>query len=231
VLVVRGERDHDVRLVPAVEGLRDAPGHLTSVRGWWDNAKAAPAVLWTDHGCVGSGHERRCQRLRSAAMAEIWNAIAVALVSGGVLLAVQLGGWRGLKRRAVREDLELLKLLDDEHVLVRERLRARVATKLEQYEPGPDVKHWRWTRWVLAGEFALLAVVAVVIINVFDVTSLRGNVFLGTVLGIAGNVLHWLVTSRRDKAEQDKAVATVRLAGQVAPLTANFRVEADTPDA
>lgn len=101
---------------------RSPPGLLTSTPA--SNPISASAIL------------EQLQRLRSAAMGEIWKAVVGLLVTGGPLLAVQLGGRRGLMRRAIREERELLGLLDDaDHAAVRERLHRRVTTRLEQYEP------------------------------------------------------------------------------------------------
>ncbi|PVG82140.1 hypothetical protein DDE18_15810 [Nocardioides gansuensis] len=162
-------------------------------------------------------------------MKEIWAALGAiaAVVAVGVAVA-QLGGRRGIQRKAIREDLELLKLLDgNEHARVRARLRARVTKKLEQYEPSPDAKARSRARRELAGGFVLLAAIAVVIINVFDVTGLWVNLLLGGALGLAGNVVLWIVTSRREKAEQDQAVAEVQIEGVLPRKVSSFSMTMD----
>jgi hypothetical protein len=138
-------------------------------------------------------------------MKEIWGALGAiaALVAVGVAVA-QLGGRRGIQRKVIREDLELLKLLDgNEHAPVLARLRAR---------------------------FVVLAAIAVVIINVFDVTGLWVNLLLGGALGLAGNVVLWIVMSRREKAEQDQAVAEVKVEGELPRMGASFSMTMDPQD-
>lgn len=166
-------------------------------------------------------------------MGEIWGAIGAvtALVAVGVAVA-QLGGWRGLKRRALREDLELLKLLDDDgQAPARARLQARVSKKLEQYEPAVDVQARRRARWELAGAFIVLAGLAVVIVAFFDVTGFLPTLLVGGGLGIAGNVVLWMVNSRRDELEQDRAVAEMKLDAQRPHRQANFEAHTDPEQA
>lgn len=187
------------------------------------------ALSWVVSQICRFGRAYRWERLRSAAMEEIWAALAAiaALVAVGVT-AAQLGGRRGIQCKAIREDLELLKMLDgSEHALVRERLRARVTKKLEQYEPGPDAKSRSQRRRQLAVGFVVLAAIAVAIINVFDVTGPWVNLLLGGALGLGGNVVLWIVTSRREKAEQDQAVAEVRLDGVLPRKVASFSMTVD----
>lgn len=167
-------------------------------------------------------------------MNEIWAALGAitALVTVGVAVA-QLGGRRGIQRKAIREDLELLRLLPDgnEYAPVRERLRARVTKKLEQYEPGPDAKTRRRARRELTEGFVVLAAIAVAIINIFDLTGVSANLLVGGALGVLGNVVLWIVSSRREKAEQDQAVAEVRLAGVMPRTVASFSMTVDPGNA
>ena len=78
-------------------------------------------------------------------MGEVWKAVgtgAVTLVVGLVLLQLQLGGWRGKRRRELIEETQLLEQLektsdegrDDEL----ERIRARITVLLREYEPHPE---------------------------------------------------------------------------------------------
>lgn len=167
-------------------------------------------------------------------MQEIWAALGAitALVAVGVAVA-QLGGRRGIQRKAIREDLELLRLLPDgsEYAHVRERLRARVTKKLEQYEPGPDANTRRRARRELAGGFVVLAAIAVAIINIFDLTGIWANLLVGGALGVSGNVVLWIVTSRREKDEQDQVVAEVRLEGVLPRKVASFSMTVDPGNA
>lgn len=161
-------------------------------------------------------------------MGEIWKAIVGVLISGGPLLAVQLGGRRGLMRRAIREDLELIRLLDAEHTEVSSRIRRRVETKLEQYEPGESARKRRRRGVVLAVlEFAALTAIAVVTLMLLDVESAWTSSSIGAVLGVLGAVVHLLVTSRLDRREQDLAVAEVRLDATRQRRTAHFEARTD----
>nr|WP_300047169.1 hypothetical protein [uncultured Nocardioides sp.] len=144
--------------------------------------------------------------------------LKVALGSAGALLvwwaafAFNDGGRRGAKRRAIREDLELIKLLDaPEHDDARQRIRARVAVLLQQYEPDADGIRKKRSRWLWVGGFVGAAVAAVIAIGGFDVESTRASLALGCLLGIGVNVVHDVVMWRFDRVEQDKAVeATVQ---------------------
>ena len=136
-----------------------------------------------------------------------------------------------MKRRAIREELELIELLDaDEHSVAKQRVQARVAVLLRQYEPDEDVVARRRELSMLAGELVGFVVVAVVAVAVLDLTSWWSSLLVGSVLGIGFNVTHWLMTSRREKAEQDDAVATVRLEGVLPRMQADFRMEASPPE-
>lgn len=162
-------------------------------------------------------------------MGEIWKAVVGLLITGVPLLAVQVGGRRGLKRRALREDLELLKLLvkDDAHAAVRARLRARVTKKLEQYEPALDVRTQRRARWELAAAALVLTGISAVLVSAFEVTGFWSILFTGAALGIAGNVVLAIVASRRDELAQDQAVAEVHLEGVLRRREARFEMSTE----
>lgn len=162
-------------------------------------------------------------------MGEIWKAIVGLLLSGGPLLAVQLGGRRGLARQAIREELELIKLLGEEHAAVRARLSRRIDKRLEQYEPGEDARTRRRQGTLLAAaEFVVLTAAAVAILIVFDVESSWTSAAIGAAVGAVGAVGHAIIASRLDKREQDRAVAKGSLEATLPHVVADMhgRVEA-----
>lgn len=177
---------------------------------------------------------RRWGRLRSAFMGEVWKAVVGLLISGIPLLAVQVGGRRGLLRRAIREDLELIKLLHDEHSAVRDRLQRRVTARLEQYEPADHAKARRRRGRILTTvEGVVLVTLAVVILTVFDVSSGLASGWIGAGLGVVGAVTHLFVTSKLDRREQDRAVATLEAAlpGLTSDITGKVTPPAYVEDA
>ncbi|WP_210441296.1 hypothetical protein [Nocardioides xinjiangensis] len=137
----------------------------------------------------------------------------VALGSAGALLvswavfAFKDGGRRGAKRRAIREDLELIKLLDaPEHEDARQRIRARVTVLLQQYEPDADAIRNKRSRRLWGGGFAGAAIAAVAAIGSFELESTWASLLLGGVLGIGVNIVHDVAMWHFDRSEQDAAV-------------------------
>ncbi|MCR6033718.1 hypothetical protein GGQ22_20115 [Nocardioides sp. zg-579] len=113
-------------------------------------------------------------------MDEVWKAALAgvsALVVGVVLWQVQQGGRRRRLRREIREELELIEMLDDSPV--RERLIDRSRALLETYEPDPS------TQPVLTLDGSRVGLVA-------DVLLAAGAVLLA--MGYAGTApLKWSI--------------------------------------
>lgn len=141
-------------------------------------------------------------------MSQFWGAMAAVATAIGVGVAfAQLGGWRGLRRKSIREDLELIALLDPEqHAGVRARLQARVGKKLEQYEPDLTTRTRRTSRRVWGAQFAGAAAVVLLVLQFFDIPSTWGQLALGASAGVGVNLLHGLVMSLIQRSEQDEAV-------------------------
>lgn len=141
-------------------------------------------------------------------MGEIWiGAIATGVV-GLMLHWLKEGGVRRARRRNIREELELLKLLE-EHPEPAGRIRARVRVMLEQYEPTEERVASRRERLVVVVQFLALSLAALLAVVVFEVTSSWAIIAIGTGLGIGANVLAWVFERRQDRAEQDRAVASL----------------------
>jgi hypothetical protein len=147
----------------------------------------------------------------------MWSEVLkVALGSAGALLVswaaftFKDGGRRGAKRRAIREDLELIELLGEpEFEVAKHRIHARVAVLLRQYEPDADAIRKSRERRLWVGEFAGAVALAVLAISAFDLSGAWSTFVVGGGLGIGVNVLHGIVMGRYDKAEQDQAVHQV----------------------
>lgn len=155
----------------------------------------------------------------------------VTLVVGWLLLQWQDGSLRRRRRREIREELELARLLD-EHPETRQRLRRRIEVLLDQYEPAPEKLRER--RAIMLVNGAALFLFVVVQWSFFDALY-EGRMpwWMGFVIGTSSSALlagiNWAAGRSSDTRAQDKAVAEVTLAGQVAPVTADFRMEASQP--
>lgn len=73
---------------------------------------------------------------------EIWKVVGTLIV-GVLLWRLQLGGRRRRLRHDIREEIELIALID-EHSEVQKRLRDRVKSQLEKYAPEQPKDPYRF---------------------------------------------------------------------------------------
>jgi len=150
---------------------------------------------------------------------DIWRLVltgAIALVGALLLHEVQQGGRRRRLRREIKEQFELLALLD-EHPEVAARIRRRVAVALEQYEPpvradtASTSKRPFWLGMLAAGLVA--APVAFIVVEL-DLGWWALVLGAGLVAAVGGGVEGTL--ERRQQAQaQDEAVSKLEFADTV----------------
>lgn len=142
-------------------------------------------------------------------MSDIWlGAIATgvgALVVGTLLHLLNEGGVRRTRRRNIREELELLKLLDEDSSAAH-RIRKRVDVMLEQYEPSDERVKQHRQRKLAAFQLLALCTLGVVLVNEFEITDPWVSGAMGGALALAASVGRLVYERRHDRAEQDEAV-------------------------
>ena len=90
-------------------------------------------------------------------MGDFWKLVlggVITLVGSALLHQLQLGTRTRRCRRDIREQLELLQLLGEDYREGEDRIRRRIAARLEVYEPSEEVVRRRRDRWVSGLAFA-----------------------------------------------------------------------------
>ncbi|WP_426243730.1 hypothetical protein [Nocardioides sp. LHG3406-4] len=156
----------------------------------------------------------------------------VTLLGGWLLWQLQQGGVRRRRRREIREELELLGLLND-HPQTQGRMRKRLEVLLEQYEPDPRVVLYR-RLLMLLNAFALAAFAFCLwtIVNALregDV-GLWDSVFIGGASAVIVALINWFGLRSKDVREQDRAVASVELGGTLPQVQGDFRMSTSPTD-
>lgn len=147
---------------------------------------------------------------------ELWKLAlggAISLVLALLGHQLQLGGRRRRLRRDIREELELLALLD-EGSDVANRIQRRVDAALLRYEPSPGEKLARWQRW--AGPLSIAGTALVIVgptVVIFDLSTseplwflLPGVVAASAALALESLIVRWRATDLERRSRDDLAL-------------------------
>jgi hypothetical protein len=142
---------------------------------------------------------------------DVWKLVlgGVVTVLGGLLLhQVQLGGRKRRRRRDIREQLELLVLLDA-HPDVKARIERRVKAALDRYEPSPETRRAAWERRTGPISLASAITVATATIVLTDISTSDPMLLVAIAITAAGGALGMeeLLTRRLQEHAEDAAVA------------------------
>lgn len=141
-------------------------------------------------------------------MGDVWKVVVPvvgSLIAGVLLHVLKEGGVRRLRRRNIKEELELLEVLG-EHPEPAARIRKRVKVMLEQYEPSEGKVATRRRRLITLVEVLAAFLASLVVIVVFELESPWAYAGAGLLFSVVINVAEWLVERGRDRDEQDEAV-------------------------
>lgn len=171
--------------------------------------RAAP-VEGNEH--VGPRHCRR-QRLRSGNVSwdDFWKLLlggAITVVGGLLLHQVQLGGRKRRRRRDIKEQLELLVLLD-QHPDVKTRIERRVEAALERYEPSPETRRAAQERWTGPVSIAIAILVVIPGIVLSDISFSDPLLLVAISISAATGALgiEELLSRRLQERAENSAVA------------------------
>ena len=132
---------------------------------------------------------------------EAWKLVGtgvVTLVVGIVLFQLQQGGRRGRLRREIREELELVKLLN-EGAPVERRLAARIERLLEKYEPQPKDRTGELTARDWLGVLTVAVALLAAVVEFLPEMPAWGLLVVGVLVGAAAAAAGALFQAARDR--------------------------------
>lgn len=136
----------------------------------------------------------------------------ITVIVGLLLHQIQLGGRKRRRRRDIKEQLELLALLDAQSD-VAVRMRRRVEAALERYEPSPQSRRVFWDRWgsTISIAFALAGMIPVMV--TWDFSLSQPLLLLPPAITAAAGALalEELLSRRFQMREEDDAAGRARI--------------------
>lgn len=117
-----------------------------------------------------------------------------------------------MRRRNIREELELLDQLGD-HPEPAARIRRRLEVMLDQYEPQPrTTPSQKKSPGRVAVDVIVLLAASALAVQFWDPKTTWQSFGLGALIAVPFMVVDGWIDRRRDRAEQDHAVATLEAA-------------------